>query len=61
MQLPYIAWAANSAKPRAKNVNSVLMAIPRQQLVPLQSEYLFDHGVPLSSNRKIAGKGNEHP
>jgi hypothetical protein len=40
------ARAANSAKPSAKNINSVLMAIPRQQFVALQSKYLFHDGVP---------------
>jgi hypothetical protein len=35
------ARTANSAKPRAKNINSVLMAISDQQFVALQSEYLF--------------------
>jgi hypothetical protein len=35
------ARTANSAKVRANNVNIVLMAIPHQQFVPLQSENLF--------------------
>jgi hypothetical protein len=52
------ARAANSAKPSAKNINSVLMAIPRQQFVALQSKYLF-HLVSLSSNPNLARKGKE--
>jgi|SRR6516165_9320852 hypothetical protein len=41
------ALAANSAKPRAKSINSVLMAISAQEFVPLQSEYLFHDRSPL--------------
>jgi hypothetical protein len=37
------AWTANGAKTRAKNINIALVAIPHQQGVPLQSQYLF-HG-----------------
>jgi hypothetical protein len=40
------ARMANSAKARAKNINIALMAIPRQQGVPLQSEYLFHNRFP---------------
>ena len=54
------ARTANSAKPTAKNINSVLMAIPRQQFVPLQSKDLF-HLASLSSNPNLAGKGKGHP
>jgi hypothetical protein len=35
------ARTANRAKPRAKNINIALMAISRQEFVPLQSENLF--------------------
>jgi hypothetical protein len=49
------ARAANSAKPSAKNINTVLMAIPRQQFVALQSKYLF-HLVSLSSNPTLPEK-----
>jgi hypothetical protein len=52
------ARAANSAKPSAKNINSVLMAIPCQQFVALHPEYLF-HLVSLSSNPKLARNGRE--
>ena len=38
------ALTANSANARAKNINIALMAIPYQEFVPLQSEYLF-HGI----------------
>jgi hypothetical protein len=48
------AWAANSAKPSAKNINSVLMAIPRQQFVALQSEYLFHDGVPSPATASLS-------
>jgi hypothetical protein len=37
------ARAANSAKPSAKNINSILMAIPRRQFVALQSKYEADY------------------
>jgi hypothetical protein len=36
-----VGVAGKAAKPSAKNINTVLMAIPRQQFVPLQSKYLF--------------------
>ena len=38
------AWAANSPKASAKNIDTALMAISHYQGVPLQSEYIFhDH------------------
>jgi hypothetical protein len=54
------ARTANSAKPSAKNIKSVLMAIPRQQFVALQSKYLF-HLVSLSSNPNLARTGKGYP
>ena len=54
------ARTANGAKLSAKNIKSVLMAIPRQQFVALQSKYLF-HLVSLSSNPNLARNGNSHP